>query len=89
MDGIASSGTERDGRELSVASPSSAAYLDRGVVEAGPFGEIGPEICGDQSRDCLPGAACRQPCALLAGNDPGWHVIGHLERQDDFAAVVP
>jgi hypothetical protein len=22
-------------------------------------------------------------------NDPGWHVISHLERQDDFAPVVP
>jgi hypothetical protein len=47
MDGIASSGTERDRRELSVASPSSAAYLHRRVVEACPFGEIGPEIRGD------------------------------------------
>jgi hypothetical protein len=58
MDGIASSGTERDRRELSVASPSSAAYLHWRVVEACPFCEIGPEICGDESRDCLPGPAC-------------------------------
>jgi len=64
-------------------------YLHRRVVEACPFGEIGPEICGDQCRDCLPGAARRQPCALLAGHDSRWHVIRHLERQDDFAAVVP
>src|SRR5882672_5542462 len=78
MDGIASAGTERDLRVRSVAPPSSVRYLDRRVVEAGPFGKIRPEICGDQSRDCLPGAACRQPCALLAGNDPRWHVISHL-----------
>src|SRR5712672_1295514 len=89
MDGIASSGTERDRRELSVASPSSAAHLHRRVVEACSFGEIRLEIGGDESRDRLPGAACRQPRALLAGDDPGWHVISHLERQDDLAAVAP
>jgi hypothetical protein len=44
MDGIASSGTERDLRVRSVAPPSSARYLDRRVVEARPFGEIRPEI---------------------------------------------
>src|SRR6266404_1040194 len=79
----------RDDRRVHSALRSDAAYLDRGVVEACPLGEIGPEICGDQSRDCLPGAARRQPCALLARNNPGWHVISHLERQDDLAAVVP
>jgi hypothetical protein len=89
MDGFAPTGTERDRGIRSVAAPSSAAYLHLCVDEACPFGEIGLEICGDQSRDCLTGAACRQPCALLARNDPGWHVISHLERQDDFAAVIP
>src|ERR1700730_15808498 len=55
MDGIASAGIERDLRVHSVAPSSSARYLDRRVVEACPFGEIRSEICGDQSRDCLPG----------------------------------
>src|SRR5258708_37217703 len=89
MDGIASACTERDQRMRSVAPPSSAAYLHRRVVEACSFGEIRLEIGGDESRDRLPGAARRQPCALLAGDDPGWHVISHLERQEDLAAGAP
>jgi hypothetical protein len=58
-------------------------------VEVGSFGEIGLEISRDASRYRLPSAARRQPSALLAGHNPRWHVIGHLERQDDFATVVP
>ena len=38
-----------------------ARNLDRRVLEAGPLGEIGPEIRGDESRGCLTGAAPRQP----------------------------
>ena len=30
-----------------------------------------------------------EPRALLAGHHPRRHLIGHLERQDDLAAIVP
>ena len=35
------------------SSHNQRANLDRGVLEAGPLGEIGPEIRGDESRGCL------------------------------------
>src|SRR5271165_1049275 len=66
-----------------------AADLDRRVVEAGAFGEIGLEIGGDKRRDRLPGRARREPRTLLTGDDPGPHGIGHCEPQNYLAAVVP
>ena len=47
----------------------TACRRQRCVLETGPFGEIGPETRGDESRDCLPGAVRRQPCSLLARKD--------------------
>ncbi len=40
------------------------------------MGEIGPHIGGDQGRDRLAGRAGREPCPLLAGDDPRRHRVG-------------
>src|SRR5947209_15614767 len=76
-------------RTLALLVRSGRADLDAGVVEAGAFGDIGPHIGRDESGDRLAGAARREPCALLAGDDTRWHGIGELQWQDDLAALVP
>src|SRR3982074_3136402 len=76
-------------RTLALLVRSGWADLDAGVVEAGAFGDIGPHIGRDESGDRLPGAARREPRALLAGDDPRRHSIAQLQRQDDLTALVP
>lgn len=60
-------------RVRSAGSPSSCTDLDPRVVEAGPFGEISPQI----RRDRLPDMAWSRAMRPLVGYDPGgtWSVI--------------
>jgi hypothetical protein len=58
MDGIASAGTERDRRVRYVAL-HQARVTSTGVSLKHAPSARSALICGDQSRDCLPGAARR------------------------------